>query len=371
MRGDTPWRALAVLTAAVVAVHLVFLAGVPLSLGAHAQAQQVAPLITRTIVPSPPPLPAVAPQAAQPERSPPRVATVRRQPKPAAPAVATVDAAPLAAAVPPESSSVAVADTAPAGPMTAAAPDAAEPSAPPGPSVPEPTPPAAPAAPEPVTAVQAVALPASVRLSYSVTGQQGVQPLGGVAADLLWTNDGERYEARLAFSFLFRTLRAQVSTGRVTPRGLAPERFGDKRRTEVAAHFEREKGTIVFSSNAPEQPLLPGAQDRVSVFFQLAGLMAATRPDGSAPAPGTIYAIQTVGPRDAAVWNFVVGQPERLRLPIGELDTVHLVREPRSPYDLKVDAWFAPSMGWLPVRLRLQDANGDLADQQLRATGAP
>jgi hypothetical protein len=213
------------------------------------------------------------------------------------------------------------------------------------------------------------ATPGSLRLLYTVQGQEGVQPLGGVSAELLWQHDGSRYEARLAFSVLFRTLRSQSSTGRVTPQGLEPERFADRRRTEVAAHFERDKGRVSFSANTPAVPLLAGAQDRLSVFFQLAGLLAAP---GGPPPVGTEFRIQTVGPRDADPWIVRVAERETLRLPAGEMDTLKLVREPRpDSYDDRVEAWFAPSLGWLPVRLRLTRPNGDMADQRLRASEAP
>jgi len=49
------------------------------------------------------------------------------------------------------------------------------------------------------------------------------------------------------------------------------------------------------------------------------------------------------------------------------LATVKLTRKPRREFDQKVEVWYAPSMGWLPVRNRVTDANGDFVDQQLKA----
>ena len=57
---------------------------------------------------------------------------------------------------------------------------------------------------------------------------------------------------------------------------------------------------------------------------------------------------------------------ETLSLPVGPTAAVRLTRLPRQPYDQQVDLWFAPSLGYLPVRLRVTHPNGDVADQVLR-----
>jgi hypothetical protein len=207
-----------------------------------------------------------------------------------------------------------------------------------------------------------------VRLQYMVSGQQGSQPLAGVTADLLWLQDGEKYDAQLSFRLLFRTLRSQRSTGHITPAGLEPERFLDKRRSEVAAHFERERGKISFSANTPDVPLLTGAQDRLSLFLQLASALAG---NPVAYPMGATVTVQTVGPRDADVWVFTVGAQETLALPAGDVPALKLTRNPRREVDQKVEAWFAPQLGYLPVKLRITDASGDMVEQQLRASGPP
>ena len=356
----TPWRPLAALAAVVLGAHLLFLqVAAPLPLGAD-EPRWTRPLVTRTITPpqaAPTPTTRVARIAPTQRPGPARTSAIRPAgpaPQATAPAVPVAEPTPANPAPLPEAAA-----SAPAATVAAASPEpAAEPLA-------EPAPPAA--APPP--RVAATHLPGSRRLLYTVVGQQGVQPLGGVTAELLWRHDGEQYEARLAFKLLFSTLRSQASTGRITPDGLAPERFSDRRRSEVAAHFERDKGRISFSGNQPEAPLMAGAQDRLSLFFQLAGWLAG---QPQPPALGTRVSLQTAGPRDASVWEFVVDREETLQLPIGETPALRLVRDPRpGTYEQKVEAWFAPGLDWLPVRLRVTDANGDVADQRLRASEAP
>jgi hypothetical protein len=381
-----PWRRLALLTLAVLGVHALLLQAAPGALSLE-EARHPRSFQTRTIPftpPSPQPPPAspaasramspttpaaAAAAAAPPPRSIPSPATAL------APTFPTGVTAPMPAAsspVPspvtpstPESSNATAASAAPA--PVASAPAGPVPSAP---AVPVASAPAVPETPRPVGPATATltAVPGSLRLSYSVSGLQGQQPLSGVTAELLWQHDGQQYEAQLSYRLLFGTLRSQRSQGRITPQGLAPDRFSDKRRSEVAAHFDRSRARITFSANTPDVPLLVGAQDRLSVFLQLAALLAG-QPGGYPP--GTSIPLQTVGPRDADVWTFTVGALENLNLPAGAMGAVHLVREPRRPFDQRVEVWLAPELAYLPVRIRVTESNGDSADQQLRSSSAP
>jgi hypothetical protein len=197
-----------------------------------------------------------------------------------------------------------------------------------------------------------------VRLQYEVTGSKWPYQLG---AELLWQHDGASYNARLAFKAGFLTVMSQTSQGQITDQGLEPLRFADKKRSELAAHFVREQGKISFSANKPDAPLLSGAQDRLSILLQLGAMLAA---DPTAFAQASTIAVQIVGPRDAAVWLFTVGAEETLALPGGEQIGLKLLRNPREPFDQKIELWLAPDMGYLPVRLRITDANGDFVDQK-------
>ena len=360
-----PWRTLLALGVGALLVHLALLEAAPVPMATDGP-RFSRPLVTRVIEAAPVASPAVAAPPVQTVRvAPPKPARQPARPRtgrsvtpaealPAAPPAPTPQAQAADDAALPPTAAASAPVTVATNPASTASSTAAV------------TPP--PAESQAAQQPSSYAVPGSVRLRYSVSGMQGTQPLSGVAAELLWLHDGERYEARLAFTLLFRTLRSQTSTGRITPDGIAPDRFSDRRRAEVAAHFERDKGKISFSNNMPDAPLLPGAQDRLSVFFQLAAMLAGA-PGGLAP--GTPIAVQTAGPRDAESWTFVIGTVEPLVLPVGSLEAVRLVREPRGPYDQKIEAWFAPSLGWAPVRLRITEANGDTADQQLRSSETP
>jgi hypothetical protein len=88
--------------------------------------------------------------------------------------------------------------------------------------------------------------------------------------------------------------------------------------------------------------------------------------DPSRYPPDSMIAVQTVGPRDAEIWTFHVSSDEQLTVPAGEFTTRRLTRGPRKPNDDKVELWLAPTLGYLPVRLKLTQPNGDFADLQLR-----
>ena len=356
-----PLRVLAGLVLLVVGVHLALLQMLPAA-GLRADSPAPIAFTTRTVTLNPvvpPPVPSVVatpPPAPPVQPKPPKP----RPPKPR-PATPPADMAPTAAATSalPEN---------PEGAQAVPTPDSTPEPAPLEPAAPPPPepPPAPPEAPPPAPAAP-ITLPGSVRLLYDVSGQ--VKKMDYTArSELQWLQDGASYDLRFEVSLFLVGSRAQTSRGKLSELGLAPLRFSDKTRSERAAHFDYDKGRVTFSANSADAALVPGAQDRLSVFIQL-GAMLAGNP-GAYPA-GTTIARQTVGPRDSEQWEAVVVGNEPLRIQGEEVDTVKLMRAPAKEFDSKVELWYAPSMGYLPVRIRLTQANGDFADMQLRATETP
>lgn len=213
----------------------------------------------------------------------------------------------------------------------------------------------------------AVRIPAPVRLGFDVAGQaKGFQY--SARAELLWQHDGQQYQARQEISVLFLGSRSQTSVGEITPLGLQPRRFGDRSRSEQAAHFDFAQGRVSFSANTPPATVAPGAQDRLSVFLQLGALLSAA-PERFAV--GTRISIPTVSARAADTWTFTVEGEETLELPIGTVQAVQLQRLPRRDYDQKAQVWLAPELGYLPVRIRITQTSGDFAELSLRSRATP
>ncbi len=277
------------------------------------------------------------------------------------------------ATAPEDSAAVADAARAPAtlGPAEAASAPAAVPAAsvaaiqapipPPAQAVAPATSPAAAgagSADAPALPVYDYRVPGSTRLKYDVSGLvKGFRYY--VSGELLWLQDGKTYDARLEISHFLLGSRVQTSKGALTPLGLEPLRFGDKVRSEVAAHFQRGKGLVTFSANTPDVPLMPLAQDQLSIFVQLAAMWGA---NPGRFAPGLQLPFQAVGPRTSENWTFLVGAPERLKIDGRELPATKLTRERSGDYDTRVELWLAPALDYLPARIRLTQSNGDEVD---------
>ena len=209
--------------------------------------------------------------------------------------------------------------------------------------------------------------PPSMHLKYSINGEVKGFPYF-VKGDLQWKQDGKTYDARMEVSHFLLGSRVQTSRGDLGVTGLEPTRFGDKVRSEVAAHFDRSKGKVTFSANTPEAPLVMGMQDHLSALLQLGAMLGGA--PGNFP-EGTTLPLEAVGPRSVESWVFKVGPQEKLTLPGGQVSAIKLVREAVGDYGTRGEVWLAPSMGYLPVRIRLIEPNGNFVDQKWSDTIAP
>lgn len=222
-----------------------------------------------------------------------------------------------------------------------------------------------------VRALPVPRIPPPRLLSYTVRGKRRGEGIEG-RAQLRWSHDGRRYEAWWIQSSGTGE-RLQHSAGALGPAGLQPERFGDEQtggRGEQAAHFERDSagtgGRIRFSGNQPDVALLPGSQDRLSVLVQLAALAAASHPPLR---PGQALRLPVATARDARPWTFEVEAEEDLApagsaaRPAAPLRALRLRRRPEGEYDIELLVWLAPALDYLPVRLRLTQAQGDWLEQ--------
>lgn len=354
-RAPIGWRAVIGLTLLVLAAHLSALRGGALSLTPQPPPAPVATLQVRQIAAPASPQPVAKPPAAVSRRDAPKKQANRQSPQ-VAPAQIAPDSI---ATIPPSSAEPSATITPDPAPIDAA--PAAPAAAGPAETAAAPAPIDAP----PNTAVPtAIALPASVQLVYKMSGSaEGLSYQA--SAELDWNHSGDRYETSMTVSALFLGSRSMASRGAVGPGGLAPERFADKsRKRELATHFDADKRQITFSSNAPAAAWLPGAQDRLSVFMQLAGMLAG---DPAAFPLGTLVSIYTAGPRGAEMWRFLVEAEELITVPAGEMVALKLTSQLRNDYDRRLEIWYAPSLRFLPVRFRYAQANNDFIDQQLRS----
>lgn len=296
-------------------------------------------------------------------------------PAPAAPARRAAPAAPAAAPVPasaPQPGSVDPVDPiAERALASASAPEAAVAESTPAPA---PTDDAAAAAVSEAAASAPAGLlpgpptfawPASTRLSYTLTGYVRGEVLG--TAQVEWLRDGERYQVHLdvvvgpGFAPLMQ--RRMTSDGEITPQGLVPRRYDERTqvafgRTRTASlHFDADGVTL---ANGQRHPGLPALQDTASQFVQLTYLFTT---GAERLQPGGRIEMPLALPRRVDRWVYDVIGEEVLATPFGPVPAWHL--RPQREGDassLSIEAWFAPSLQYLPVRIVIRRGTDEFID---------
>lgn len=213
----------------------------------------------------------------------------------------------------------------------------------------------------------ALAIPASLRIRYTIRGRIGILPYS--ASGLLqWVHDEQNYDSRMEVNVFLLGSRVQSSRGRITPAGLQPLYFNDRVHDDRTVEFDYAKAQIRFSEGTPPVPLPAGAQDALSVFMQLGSLVGAA-PQRYPAGTELVWPVMSIYGPDTL--RFVVAGEEKLRLPGGEQATLKLTRAATRPDEPNAELWLAPALGWLPARIRLSQDNGDFVDQLWRSSESP
>jgi hypothetical protein len=208
--------------------------------------------------------------------------------------------------------------------------------------------------------------PPSARLSYAVTRTvPGRLPVAGEAAQLAWEYVGGAYRLRLD-----GVLGRLESEGGEDDAGIAPSHASEAGAGGGAGltRFNREQGRIEHGALAASEPLNLGSQDRASVLMQLAGIGLA-EPDQVQDTLEIVVA--GAGGARIARWQ-VVGK-EELATPAGVFAAVRLAQLAPAG-EARVEVWLAPERSWLPVQLRVTQADGSVANQvltQMETDAAP
>jgi hypothetical protein len=155
----------------------------------------------------------------------------------------------------------------------------------------------------------------------------------------------------------------RTSEGRITPQGLRPLVYTDKRpRRELArARFNWEAGTLVQEFRGPPrtEPIPPHAQDRLSFFFA---------PAFHPPEKGPVEFNVVDGKGTSHYVLDIVGR-ERLKVPAGEFDTLRLRK--REEDGQTTDLWLDAGHSYLPLRLLIVEKGGRTLDQVAARIGPP
>lgn len=207
-------------------------------------------------------------------------------------------------------------------------------------------------------------LPPSSLVSYALSGMdKGFTYHAN--GELRWQHNSTAYELTLTVRAFLLGSRHWRSVGSIEATGLAPTRFSDSWRNERAAHFDRERQRLVFSSNSTPVALQAGAQDQVSLYVQLA---AAMNGEPERFVPGTRLQVQTVTVRDAQPWSLTLDKVEALQLGGRTIRAHKWVCQPRNLYEARVEFWLAAESAWLPVRILITQNSGSYIDLQWRGS---
>ncbi len=216
--------------------------------------------------------------------------------------------------------------------------------------------------------------PLSTRLSYTLEGNYR-GPVSG-QAQVEWLRQGRRYQINLdvsvgpSFAPLFS--RRMSSQGVLGAQGIRPERYDEETKLILS---DRRLATILFLgeniklASGAYTPALQGVQDSASQFVQLTWLFLTGR---EPLRPGHVIEQPLVLPRRQYAWRYEVTGEETVDTPMGPLAAWHLrpgrdALSASSSGDLTAEAWLAPALQYLPVRIRIRQDADTWIDLTLKA----
>ena len=195
--------------------------------------------------------------------------------------------------------------------------------------------------------------PTDTRLTYQLTGYfRG--PLVGDAR-VLWQREGDRYQVRLDVSIPLFGTQVLTSQGAVAPEGLLPRAYEELRPGK--RRFAQLGDEVVVLENGRTLPRPPGVQDTASQFMELSQRFATGK---DVLEVGRTVTVWLARPGGLDQWTYDIVERETLRTPqLGELEAFHLkprgIPNPRG--NISAEMWIAPSLQYLPVRIKVLMGN--------------
>jgi hypothetical protein len=311
------------------------------------------PMFTRMLQPQAPAPVVVAAQPAPPPRP------VARNVKAPAPKRAA------SAPPPPESAASASAETK----VAQAAPDAPTTPASAAASAPAPVASAAaipelssalaigPAAPTAAPSASAASAPANLdswpvdtRLSYRLGGRFRSGDLYGDAR-VQWQRDGAAYQVRVDIDIKVWVHLVMTSQGEVTAQGLRPRGYEELRRGKRRAVQLGPETVLLDNGRTAARP--DGVQDTASQFVELSHRFATGQEKLEVGRTVTFWMAR---PGAVDQWTYDIVEREVLQTPtLGPVEAYRLkprpIANPRG--NITAEMWFAPSLQYLPVRIRV------------------
>lgn len=185
----------------------------------------------------------------------------------------------------------------------------------------------------------------------------------GAQAQIGWQGlPQHRYRLDYEVKALLLPSRSQTSEGQIQGLALHPVQFTDRGKKTLNTQADLQKQTVRLPLSDQAQALKPGSQDKLSAWVQLGVWVACLATVGS---PERQISMPVWGSGDTETWVWRLNGTVSLSTPYGSQQAVHLTRPAGLGGDSRIDLWFVPEWGILPVRIRVEQNNGDSADQEL------
>ncbi|MDI9331391.1 MAG: DUF3108 domain-containing protein [Alphaproteobacteria bacterium] len=182
-------------------------------------------------------------------------------------------------------------------------------------------------------------------------------------AEMRWTGRPDQsYQLDYEIKTFWGQSRSQASEGRWQVSGLTPIRFTDRGKQTLVSHADWGRGTVRLPMANADLPLKAGSQDKLSVWAQL-GWWVACAPQSLGKDSRWLVPVWASGHIEQ--WIVQSNGVVTLSTPYGERQAMHLTRPAGQGSDSRIDLWFVPQWGMLPIKIRIEQANGDHAEQQL------
>jgi hypothetical protein len=210
------------------------------------------------------------------------------------------------------------------------------------------------------------ALPSAGNYVYKMSDSRYSALSGTTTIEWRLDTTTRRYETRLRSTVFGIALADITSTGTVQRFGLAPERYVQKSGTRAprAANLDWNQRIVTFSSRTYQRPAQEGMQDRLSFQFQL---MAIAQHLPEAMQVGRTISMEVAGPGDVEDYHFLVVDNEIVETEKGPIEALKLDRPKSGPAEARIEVWLAPSLRYLPVRLRFTDRRGNVTESLLES----
>ena len=206
--------------------------------------------------------------------------------------------------------------------------------------------------------------PAHLRHSFEVQGRSSGGFTYTASAQIDWQSQpGQNYRLGYEVTALLGIRRSQTSVGNWAERGLTPNEFIDQAKKSLKTRADVGAMRVKLPLSETELPLLTGSQDKLSVMAQL-GWWVACAP-ASFPL-GRLVELPVWATRDTEHWVLRSNGLVALSTPYGIRQAIHLTRHPSPNDSARLDLWYVPEWGALPVRIEIKKNNGETVEQTLK-----